>query len=351
MLGVALKCLLELNLGLLPFHMPPTAGVLVANDAGMPPAARTTPAAGPERGGPSGLLAPDAQWEKVVGDLAFSEGPAWNPAGKYLLFEDTPRDRTMKLGPDGKVSVFREPTGKANGLGFDARGRLIICEGNSATGGRRVVRLDPVKKDGKVTVLAERYQGKRLNSPNDLTIDRKGRIYFTDPRYNKRENVEQDREAVYRIDPDGKLTRIVDTLTRPNGLAVTRDGKTLYVADNASPGGVVKLWAFDLDARGDASNARVLHDFQTGRGIDGLTLDTSGRIWATAGTKDLAGIYVFQPDAARATAKLVTVIGMPEDPTNVTFGGPGRNVLYVTTTASLFRIQTTVKGQPSPPGK
>jgi gluconolactonase len=324
----------------------PLAAILLA-DAGVPGAAPQAPARNGHAVEPS-LLAPGARWEKVVADLKFSEGPAWHPSG-YLLFEDTPRDRTMKLGPGDQVSVFREPTGTANGQAWDPRGRLVACEGNAPAGaGRRVVRLE---KNGKLAVLAERYQGKRLNSPNDLTIDRRGRIYFTDPRYNKRDDVEQDREAVYRIDPDGKLTRIIDSLTRPNGLAVTLDGKTLYVADNASPGGVVKLWAFDLDRKGDAGNGRVLYDFQTGRGIDGLTLDTDGRIWTTAGTKDRAGIYVFEPDARRATARLATLINMPEDPTNCTFGGPARDVLYVTTTRSLFRIKTAVKGQPSPPGK
>jgi gluconolactonase len=294
------------------------------------------------------LLAPGAQWEKVVGDLKFSEGPAWHPEG-FLLFEDTPRNRTLKLEPGDKVSVFREPSGRANGLAWDARGRLVVCEGNSSEGGRRVVRFD--KSGKKAEVLAERYQDKRLNSPNDITIDRRGRIYFTDPRYNNRENVEQDREGVYRIEPGGKLTRIIDSLTRPNGIVVTADGKTLYIADNASPGGVVTLWAFDLDAKGDAGNGRVLHDFGGGRGIDGMTLDRDGRIWATAGTKEKAGIYVFEVDRARATARVAATIPMPEDPTNCTFGGKKRDVLYVTTTASLFRIQTTVRGQASPPGK
>ena len=256
------------------------------------------------------LLAAGAEWEKVVGDLKFSEGPAWNPAG-FLLFEDTPRNRTLKLDAQDKVTVFREPSGRANGLAYDARGRLVVCEGNSTEGGRRVIRLD---KNGKVEMLAERYQDKRLNSPNDLTIDRRGRIYFTDPRYNNRTGVEQDKEAIYRIDPDGKITRVVDSLTRPNGINVTADGRTLYIADNASPGGVVTLWAFDLDARGDASNGRVIYDFGGGRGIDGMTLDTEGRIWATAGTKEKAGIYVFRPDRKRAAAALVATIPMPEDP-------------------------------------
>ena len=293
------------------------------------------------------LLPAGARWEKVVGDLQFGEGPAWHPDG-YLLFEDVPTNRTLKLGADDKVSVYRTDTGAANGLAFDRDRLLIACEGNGGTGGRRVARIE---NDGRRTVLADRYQGKRLNSPNDLAIDGTGRIYFTDPRYSKRENLELDKEGVYRIDPDGTLTRVADSLTRPNGIAVTADGATLYVADNASPGGVVTLVAFDLDARGDASHGRVLYDFGGGRGIDGMALDASGRIWATAGTKEKAGIYVFAPDRARMKAEMASFLALPEDPTNCTFGGLRRDILYVTTTASLFRIRTGVRGQGSPPGK
>jgi len=297
----------------------------------------------------SSLLAPGAAWEKVIGDLTFSEGPAWHPDG-YLLFEDVPADKTLLLDAKGKVGIFRSATNNANGLAFDAQRRLIACEGNAPTGGRRVVRIGR-KGKGKVEVLAEGFEGKRFNSPNDLAIDRKGRIYFTDPRYSKRETMELDKEAVYRIDPDKKVTRIIDSLTRPNGILVTPDGKTLYVADNASPGGVVTLVAFDLDRKGNAQNGRVIHDFREGRGIDGMALDAQGRIWATAGTKDKAGIYVFQTDAGRQKAELVEMIPTPEDPTNCTFGGKKRNVLFVTTTSSLLRIETAVRGQPSPPGK
>jgi gluconolactonase len=293
------------------------------------------------------LLAPGAAWEKVHAGLKFSEGPAWTPAGE-LLFEDTPRELTMKLDKAGAVSVFREATNSANGLAFDPQGRLVMCEGNGKSGGRRITRLE---KDGKLTVLAEAYEGKKLNSPNDLTIDRKGRIYFTDPRYSKREELVLDKEAVYQIAPDGKLTRIIDSLVRPNGILVTPDARTLYVADNASPGGVVQLWAFDLDGNGAASKGRIIYDLGGGRGIDGMALDAKGRIWASAGTKEKAGIYVFEPDARRASAKLVTTLPMPEDPTNCTFGGKNRETLYVTTTASLFRIKTTARGVASPPGK
>jgi gluconolactonase len=294
------------------------------------------------------LVAKGAEWEKVPVTLQFGEGPAWNPAG-YLLFEDTRGNKTMKLDKEGTVSVYRAPSGRSNGQVFDPQGRLVVAEGADGDGGRRIARTE---KDGKVVTVVDRFEGKRFNSPNDLTVDGHGRLYFTDPRYSaNRSDLELDKEAVYRVDPDGKLTRIIESLTRPNGIAVTRDGKTLYIADNASPGGVVKLMAFDLDAHGAASNGRAIYDFVTGRGIDGMTLDAGGRIWATAGTADKAGVYVFQPDARRTTAKLVKVINIGEEPTNCTFGGKDRSVLYVTTRTGLYKLQTAVKGQPSPPGK
>jgi gluconolactonase len=293
------------------------------------------------------FLAPGAKLEKVAGELRFSEGPAWHPDG-YLLFEDIPRDRIMKLDEDGKVSVFREPSGHSNGLAFDKEGRLIAAEGNSTGGGRRISRTE---KAGKVVTLADRYNGKRLNSPNDLAIDAAGRIYFTDPRYGSQDGVEQDKESVYRIDPDGKLTRIIDSVSRPNGIAVSIDQKTLFVADNREGGAKRVLMAFDLSSDGSATNGRVLHDFGSGRGIDGMTLDSAGRIWATAGSKEKAGVHVFEVNADRTTAKLLTFVNTPEDPTNCTFGGHGRDVLYITTATSLFRIRTSVKGVASPPGK
>ena len=297
----------------------------------------------------SSLVARDATWEKAAGGLRFGEGPAWHPQG-FLIFQDIPNDRTLRLDADGQPAAFREGTDAANGQAFDAEGRLVVCEGRTTTGerGRRLAR---VEKDGRVSTLADRYQGRRLNSPNDLAIDRRGRVFFTDPRYGRRDDLELDREGVYRWDPDGTLTRVVDTLTRPNGILVTADGRTLYVAENASPRGPVQLWAFDLDAAGAAGSGRVLHDFGGGRGIDGMALDRDGRIWATAGTAEKAGIYVFAPDARRRAAGLEAFLALPEDPTNATFGGPGRDWLYVTTTRSVYRIRTAVRGAEGPPGK
>ena len=292
------------------------------------------------------LIAPGAKLETVVGDLMFSEGPAWHPDG-FLIFEDIPRNRILKLDANDKVTVFREPSGHSNGLTFDREGRLLAAEGNSTDGGRRISRTE---KDGRVVSLADKFNGKRLNSPNDLAVDAKGRVYFTDPRYGARDGVEQDKESVYRIDPDGKLTRIIDSVSKPNGIAVSLDQKTLFVADN-DPMAKRVLLAFDLAADGSASRPRVLHDFGTGRGIDGMTLDSTGRIWATAGSKEKAGVHVFEISADRNSAKLLTVVSTPEDPTNCTFGGPDRNVLYITTASSLFRIRTAAKGVASLPGK
>ncbi len=293
------------------------------------------------------LLAPAAKLERVVGDLEFSEGPAWHPDG-FLIFEDIPRNRILKLEPGDKASVYREPSGRSNGLAFDREGRLVAAEGNSSDGGRRISRTE---KDGRVVTLADRYNGKRLNSPNDLAIDAAGRIYFTDPRYGSQAGVEQDKEAVYRIDPDGKLTRVIDTVSKPNGIAIAPDQKTLYVSDNRPGESRRVLWAFDLGRDGAATGGRVLHNFGAGRGIDGMTIDSAGRIWATAGSGERAGVHVFELSADRTAAKLLTVVRTPEDPTNCTFGGSKRNVLYITTAKSLFRIETAAKGQASLPGK
>jgi gluconolactonase len=292
------------------------------------------------------LVAPDAPLERVASDLRFSEGPAWHPDG-YLLFEDIPRNRIMKLDSSDQVSMYREPSGRANGLCFDREGRLIAAEGDSSDGGRRISRTE---KDGRVVTLADRYHGKRLNSPNDVTVDAHGRIYFTDPRYGSLEGVEQDKESVYRIDPDGTLTRIIEAVSRPNGIAISPDQKTLYVSDNRE-GAMAVLLAFDLASDGSVKNGRTLYDFGSGRGIDGMTIDSAGRIWATAGSRDKAGVHIFEISADRSSAKLVRLVKTPEDPTNCSFGGPNRDMLYVTTTASLFRIKTNVKGMPVPPGK
>lgn len=295
------------------------------------------------------LLAPGAKVEKVAEGFMHGEGPLWHPDG-FLLFGDTPRDRIVRVDESGAVSVFREPAGRTTALAFDTEGRLVANESHGGDEGRR--RVARREKNGEWITLADRFEGKRLNSPNDLAIDSHGRIYFTDPRYSKPETRELDHESVYRIDPDGKLTRLIGTLTRPNGILVTTDARTLYVADNPATGDKrATLWAFDLDATGNASGGRVLHEFPTARGFDGMTLDTDGRIWAAGGQNESAGIYVFAPDEKRASVRLITVIPLPQTPTNCTFGGRNLDTLYITSDPILFRLRTAVRGRPTPPGK
>ena len=237
-------------------------------------------------------IVPDgAAVEKVASGFRFTEGPVMDRKGN-ILFTDIPNNRIMIYNPaDGKTGVFREPSGRANGLEFDAQGRLIECEGNSADGGRRVSRTE---RNGKVIALADSYNGKKLNSPNDLHLDSRGNIYFTDPRYGDRKGVEQDKEAVYRIDTTGKLSRIIDDAQRPNGILISADDKTLYLADNnGEQGGNRTLNAYDLHSDGHVTNKRVLFDFAPGRGIDGMAQDIEGNIYATAGTGEAAGVYIF----------------------------------------------------------
>src|SRR5262245_11746962 len=298
---------------------------------------------------PAGLVAPEAK-AKVAALVCFFEGPAVDEQGN-VFFSDITGNRILKMNSRGQVSVFREASGRANGNAFDAEGRLITCEGfGLGSGGRRrIVRTD--MKTGKITVLTERHDGKRYNSPNDVCVDGQGRVWFTDPRYGDRDGMEMDVEGVYRIDTDGKLSRVLGqpAVQKPNGIAVAPDDKTLYVVDsNDAKGGNRKIWAFDLSPNGEASGRRLVYDFQQGRGGDGVRVDMKGNLWVAAGIRtprppgevtDIPqGIYVFSPQG-----KLLGRVPIPEDyVTNLAFGGPGRKTLYVTAGASVYKIPVAV---------
>ncbi len=282
--------------------------------------------------GPERVVKPGAKLEKLWGEGSFTEGGALAADGA-ILFSDI-GDRILRFDPNtNAINVFREPSGRANGLIFDPKGRLIAAEGANTDGGRRVSITD---RNGKVRTLADRFHGKRFNSPNDVAVDRHGRVYVSDPRYTGGEPRELDFEGVFRIDPDGAVHRLETTAKKPNGLAVSPDGKTLYVADTGPDRKV--LLALEL-ADGHVSKPRVLHDFGATRGIDGLTVAADGRIVAAAGKDDTAGVYVFQP-----SGRLDAVIPVPEPPTNVEFGGDDRSLLYITAGVSLYRIATTMTG-------
>ncbi len=292
---------------------------------------------------------------KIEGRVAFVEGPAWSPDGN-VFFTDIENNRIMRRDPSGALHVFRQPSGKANGLSFDSKGRLHACEGHREGGNRRVTRTET---DGIITVLTDRYDGKRYNSPNDLTIDSKGRIYFTDPRYggyDGPQEVEQidgegkPIEGVYRIDPDGKVTRIIThEVQRPNGIAISQDGKYLIVADNHNgpdAGGQRMLWRFDLKGDGsvDPASRKVLFDWEKERGPDGIAIGPDGHVYATAGfnfASELesantfpAGVYVISLEGEK-----VGFIAVPEDMiTNCTFGGEDGKTLFITAGHKLWSI-------------
>jgi gluconolactonase len=291
---------------------------------------------------------------QVAAGVCFLEGPAVDAAGN-VFFSDIAGSRILKMDPAGTVTTFRPDSRRTNGNTFDAQGRLISCEGAEMGpgGGRRIVRTD--MKTGQLEILTDRYEGKQYNSPNDVVVDPRGRIWFTDPFYAPDRSVmEHPHEAVYRIDPDGKVTRVITqpAIGRPNGLAITPDGKTLYLIDSdyIRPDANRKIWAFDIDESGAASKQRAVFDFGRGRGGDGLRLDSQGNLWVAAGissprtpneSADVpTGIYVISPQG-----KLLGRIPVPEDViTNLAWGGADKKTLYVTSGKTLFKIQTAVAG-------
>jgi len=259
-----------------------------------------------------------------------------------------------RLSADGKVSTFRDDAKGANGSLVDPQGRVLVAEAN----GRRVTRTE---KDGSLTVLADNYEGKKLNSPNDLSIDSKGRIYFTDPRYGRMTDMEiidekgQPVEGVYRIDAPGKITRIIThEVERPNGILVTPDDKYLYVADNYNNriGGARKLYRFDLKAAGTIvpSSRKLIFDWKTGRGPDGFKLDRKGRFYVAAGRNTPSkwemvdefkgGLYIISPGG-----KLLEFVPAPKDETtNCTFGGDDLKTLYITAGGQLWSVPVSTPG-------
>ena len=315
------------------------------------------------------IVSPDAKLEKLFTRSApiqggLTEGPAVAPDGS-IYFSDIPfgSDKGMILRFDPKTkqtTVFTDDSFKSNGLKFDGKGNLYACEG-SDEGGRAVVRWDVKTKTR--TILADKYMGKRFNAPNDLVLDTKGRIYFSDPRYLGTETRELEHRAVYRIDTDGKVVEVTHDVEKPNGIALSPDGKTMYLADhnngtdridpNNPPSklGAMKIYGFPLGVDGLVSGPRkTLVDFGDTPGCDGMTVDSKGHVYLTARSPKRPGVMVIDP-----TGKEVAFIptGEPNQPatdakgipSNVTFGiGPEKNVLYVTIDVSVYRIPLKVDG-------
>jgi gluconolactonase len=296
------------------------------------------------------LFEPEAELA-AYGEVGASEGPAWHPE-KGLYFSGGGHVTLRTLA--GELLDVELPGGGANGLLIDPQMRLVACQ----PGAKRVIRIE---NDGSLTVLADNYEGAKFNSPNDLTIDSQGRIYFSDPRYGNRDGMEiRDAadgavEGVYRIDAPGQVVQIIaDEVDRPNGVLVSANDEYLYVADNNNNnvGGARTLWRFNLNDDGsiDAATKKMIFDWQDSRGPDGFKMDEAGRLWVAAGRNEPvppnetstlgAGVYILSPDG-----ELLDTIPIPQDETtNVAFGDEDLKTLYITAGGSLFSMRTDVPG-------
>ncbi len=301
--------------------------------------------------------------EQLATGYRWVEGPAYFPDGGYLLFSDIPNNRIMKFDEKtGKTTVFRDNANYANGNTRDRQGRLVTCE-HSVT--RRVVRTET---NGKITVLADKFNGKRLNAPNDIVVKSDDSIWFTDPLFGingewegKKEKTEQETTNVYRIGKDGKITAVITDIFNPNGLAFSPDEKKLYVVEwRGTPNR--SIWSFDVKDDGTVSGKTKLYDAADFGALDGFRVDRDGNLWVgygsngalqdaptDAGTRkvfqlkgkpeDLDGVLVLNP-----TGKPIGFIRLPERCANLEFGGPKRNRLYMTSCHSLYALYVESHG-------
>jgi gluconolactonase len=289
------------------------------------------------------LTVPIAEVEQLYDGCRWAEGPVWFNDGGYLLWSDIPNQRLMRWLPDVGVSVYRSRTNYINGNTRDRQGRLVSC----CHGHRHVQRTEP---DGSITVVADSHGGKRLNSPNDVIVKSDGSVWFSDPSYGIMSDYEgyksaqeQDGCYVYRTDDKtGAVTAMVTDMVKPNGLAFSPDESILYVADSGfshDPEGPHHIRAYDVAADGrSVGNSRVLTDVEPGL-PDGFRIDVAGNIWTSAGD----GVHCYAPDGC-----LLGRIKIPETVSNLTFGGPRRNRLFITATKSLYAVFVGTTGIQTP---
>ena len=287
--------------------------------------------------------------ERVATGFRWAEGPAYFTAGRYLIFSDIPNNRMMRLlEDDNHLSVFRTPSFNSNGNTVDREGRLLSCE----HAGRRVVRTE---LDGTINVIADRYNGKRLNSPNDVVVASDGSIWFTDPTYGSDGNYEglkaeheQETHNVYRVDAqNGTVTVVVDDFVQPNGLCFSPDEKRLYVIDSGiTHGGPAHIRAFDVDTgTGKVSNGKVFAEGFAPGLTDGLRCDVDGNVWCSMGWADPKedGVRCYSPQG-----ELLGKIHLPETCANLTFGGPLHNRLYMCASTSVYACYVNTTGAMKP---
>jgi gluconolactonase len=285
------------------------------------------------------LFVGNAEVDKLYTGCRWAEGPAYFAAGQYLIWSDIPNNRMLRLdGCSGAVSAFRQPAGNSNGNTVDRQGRLVTCE----HGGRRVSRTEI---DGSVITLADKHDGKRLNSPNDVVVKSDGSIWFTDPSYGIDSDYEgnlsereQSGNFVYRIDPkSGEVRVVADDFVQPNGLAFSPDESLLYIVDTGRThreNGPAHIRSFAVGDGGKLAGRGVFVECTAGL-FDGFRLDTAGRIWTSAAD----GVHCYDPDGT-----LIGKVLVPEVVANVCFGGPKRNYLYICGTTSLYGVRLPVNG-------
>ncbi|MFC1498074.1 SMP-30/gluconolactonase/LRE family protein [Verrucomicrobiota bacterium] len=261
----------------------------------------------------------DTKVVKLARGFRFTEGPASDSRGN-VYFSDIPASCIHKWSTNGVLTTFRKNTGRSNGLYFSRNGDLFVCEG----GNRRVTLIS---KNGNFTIIADKYNGKKFNSPNDLWVDPEGGIYFTDPRYGKQDDMEQNGFCVYYIPPDKRtVIRVVDDLVKPNGIVGTADGKHLYVADP----GDGKIYVYEITEKGLVKNRKLFVEEK----CDGMTLDEYGNLYITSDS-----VLVYDKNGNR-----IANIEVPEKPSNVCFGGPNRQKLFITARTGLYAICMNVRG-------
>jgi len=284
------------------------------------------------------VVGSSVDFEKLATGFLFTEGPLWHAREKYLLFSDMPGDHLRRWGERDGISTFRKPCHKSNGLAWDRQGRLLVCEHASS----RVTRTEP---DGRITIVASHYQGKELNSPNDIVVKTDGGIYFSDPTYGRMKYYGVPREpelgfrGVYRAEPDGKSLRLLaNDFAQPNGLCFSRDEKTLFVNDTERQ----HIRAFDVQPDGTLRGSRVWAE-TTGEepgAPDGMKIDSAGNLYCCGP----GGIHVFAPDAT-----CLGVIRVPEATANFAWGDDDFRSLFITASTSLYRIRVTLSGTPQWP--
>jgi sugar lactone lactonase YvrE len=265
------------------------------------------------------VVAPGAKVQKLAGGFRFTEGPAWNPRG-FWVFSDIDNNTLYRITPVGKFEVIRKPTGNSNGNAYDAQGQLLACE----HGNRRVSRK---AANGTFQTLASRYEGKRLNSPNDLAVKSDGSIYFTDPTYGtSRTAVELGFRGLYRLFPNGRLVLLDQEWNQPNGIAFSPDEKTLYVGDSEAG----KIFRFDVDEKGTLANKTLLATIPKPGDPDGMKVDAEGRL-LVAGP---GGVWIFAPRGG-----LLGKLPVPKTPANLAFGGADGKTLLITARDSIYSVR------------